>query len=308
MDRLDVLRELKEMFSCEDPNEYFELLEEPKRKPTFKHLGTTFGQPQNGAVVGGRVFSHNPENGTTLAGAGTLTMFCCKDQQHYALTCFHVGCKTALNEDDNIREIRERFPRYRDYAQQQRYYFYEEDNNNYRQLGDFDDGHFGYEWDILCVKIPDGVEIDCRIADVPNPNWDQLWLELYESVVEKENQGLAQKVEKICLSSPFVRGQVVKIGFAYMEEDGNLLFADTTVVKGDSGSFMEDGDSGSLICFLDEEEQKKTFAYGVMEVDKLTLPDGSSIKGPFIICLNLELALEELDLKEAGCFNVCGQN
>ncbi len=77
MDRLDVLRELKEMFSCDDPKEYFELLEEPKRKPTFKHLGNTliFGQTQNGAVVGGRVLTHNPENDTLAAG--TLTMNFC---------------------------------------------------------------------------------------------------------------------------------------------------------------------------------------------------------------------------------------
>ncbi len=305
MDRLDVLRELKEMFSCDDPKEYFELLEEPKRKPTFKHLGTIFGQPQNGAVVGGRVLTHNPENNTLAAG--TLTMFCCKNRQHYALTCFHVGCKTALKEDDNIREIRDRLPRYRDYAQQQRYYFNEEDNNNYKPLGDFDDGHFDYEWDILCVRIPDGVEIDCRIADVPNPNWDQLWVELYERVVEKKNPGLV-KVEKICLSPPFVRGQIVETEFSYKEKDGRLLFNDTTIVKGDSGSFLEGGHSGSLVCFLDEEEQKKTFAYGVMEADELDLADGSSIKGPFAICLNLEKALEKLDLKEAGCFNVCGQN
>ncbi len=79
-------------------------------------------------------------------------------------------------------------------------------------------------------------------------------------------------------------------------------------MKGDSGSFLEGGHSGSLVCFLDEEEQKKTFAYGVMEADELDLADGSSIKGRFAICLNLEKALEKLDLKEAGCFNVCGQN
>ncbi len=296
MDRLDVLRELKEKFSCEDPNKYFELLEEPERKPTFKHVGIIFGQPQNGAVVGGRVLAYNPS-----AAAGTLTMFCCKDGQHYALTCFHVGCGTALNEDHNIREISQRFPRYRDHAERQSYYF----NNIDRPLGDFDDGHFDREWDILCVRIPDDVEIDCRIADVPNPNWDRVWVELYERVVERRDQ---VQVEKICLSSPFVRGQIVETEFSYRERNGRILFNDTTVVKGDSGSFLEDGDSGSLVYFLDEEERKKAFAYGVMEADELTLPDGSLIPGPFAICLNLEKALEELDLQEAGCFNVCGQN
>ncbi len=295
MKRSHVLRELKEMFSCEDPNEYFELLEEPERKPIFKHLGIIFGKPQNEAVVGGRVLAYNPS-----AAAGTLTMFCCKDRQHYALTCFHVGCGTALNEDHNIREISQRFPRYRDHAERQSYCF----NNIDRPLGDFDDGHFDREWDILCVRIPDDVEIDCTIADVPNPNWDQLWVQLYESVVEKKNQ---VKVEKICLSSPFVRGKIVETAFSYKENE-RVLFNDTTVVKGDSGSFLKDGDSGSLVYFLDEEDRKMAFAYGVMEADKLDLADGTSIKGPFAICLNLETALEKLNLKEAGCFNVCGQN
>ena len=50
--------------------------------------------------------------------------------------------------------------------------------------------------------VPDGVESDCRIADVPNPNWDQLWVELHERVVEKKNPGLV-KVEKILPFSAF---------------------------------------------------------------------------------------------------------
>jgi hypothetical protein len=32
-----------------------------------------------------------------VEGTGTLTMFCALNGQHYALTCFHVGCATDEN-------------------------------------------------------------------------------------------------------------------------------------------------------------------------------------------------------------------
>ena len=48
-----------------------------------------------------------------VKGTGTLTMFCALNGQHYALTCFHVGCATdenclnaAFNKVEDVQKMR----------------------------------------------------------------------------------------------------------------------------------------------------------------------------------------------------------
>ncbi len=153
----DVFRELKEKFTCDDPNEYFELLQEPERKPKIKFFMenrnglNSSTEPSNKlrAVSGGGVLactrrSHDIQNpchvreelGTddfpNVQGTGTLTMFACKNGRHYALTCCHVGCandvnrfNAAINKLNDIKEMRKSLESYVRHAKRQEYHFQE---------------------------------------------------------------------------------------------------------------------------------------------------------------------------------------
>ena len=111
-----VRREVEEKFKCDDAKEHFELLREPERKPKIKYLGLLSSKLRcksssvSPAPGGGVLACSNPSytnknplrvpeekekvDVPQVQGTGTLTMFCALNGQHYALTCFHVGCAT----------------------------------------------------------------------------------------------------------------------------------------------------------------------------------------------------------------------
>ncbi|CAB4021515.1 Hypothetical predicted protein [Paramuricea clavata] len=147
-----VRRELEEKFKCDDAKEHFELLREPERKPKIKYLGLLSSKLRcksssvSPAPGGGVLACSNPsytnqnplrvseENEKVdvpqVQGTGTLTMFCALNGQHYALTCFHVGCATdenrlnaAFNKVEDVQKMRNSLPAYESYAKKQQYYF-----------------------------------------------------------------------------------------------------------------------------------------------------------------------------------------
>ena len=303
-----VRRELEEKFKCDDAKEHFELLREPERKPKIKYLGLHLSKlwgkssSVSPAPGGGVLACSNPSytnqnplrvpeekekvDVPQVQGTGTLTMFCALNGQHYALTCFHVGCATdenrltaAFNKVEDVQKMRNSLPAYESYAKKQQYYFTEgntendnepilfgDDGTDCTRLGGFDNYHFDNECDILSLKVLDGVKIDCKIADATSPDWDSIWDELYES------DSNPVEVEKTGFSSALTRGYIVPCDFSYSQEQ-EPLFQDAFVVKGCDGPFLEGGDSGSLVFFHDKNNLKQVFAYGVCEVDELLLPE-----------------------------------
>ena len=330
VERGDVLRDLKDTFSLDDPEEYIEILVEPEREPNFKLL--VGGAVPGGRLLCGRRNDPNPmrapaeDEKVKITGAGTISMFCRKNEQHYALTCFHVGATTdrmrlwdATNQKENIREIR-RSLQYSEERARSNEYFFEEDieqndnvgisfgnNGNRTFLGNYHNYCFDSNCDIMSVKVSDDIHINYPMLDALRPDWEETWDELYDRVIENPGQDLV-KVEKICLFSNSLSGRILDTVADYDDENG-LLFEDITIVKGDAADFLEKGESGSLMCFLDKNGRKRAFAYGVMEVDEITLPERhEELPGPFIICLCLQTALERLGLAEARCFIVRGGN
>jgi hypothetical protein len=108
-----------------------------------------------------------------VQGTGTLIMFCALNGQHYALTCFHVGCATdknrlnaAFNKVEDVQKMRNSLPAYESYAKKQQYYFtqgntendnepilFGDDGTDCTRLGGFDNYHFDNECDILSLKV-----------------------------------------------------------------------------------------------------------------------------------------------------------
>lgn len=323
----DVRCELKDTFQ-HDPKKYFELLREPKKKPKIKYLvnGVNDGSHSPRSVSsdqpapGGGVLACNAKSNQSnplrapelpevheterdlleVQGIGTLTMFCSPGGQHYALTCFHVGCandqnrlNAAIHKVEDIQQIRNSLKSYADYAKRQQYYFikgrgdsgsennsrHEYNNNesisfgddgcNHICLGDFKDYHFDCECDILSLKIPNNIKIDCKLADVIYLNGKEMWTQL-NNVLKSRTP---VQVEKIGYFTALTCGHIATSNFTY-SLDNYLLFQDAIVVEGngDSASFLEGGDSGSLVFIRDEKNRKMAFAYGVCKVDALFLP------------------------------------
>ena len=308
MKKSDVRRDLEDKFKC-DTKEYFELLQEPKRKPKIRLLGrkrnkVTSSATSVKAVAGGgvlaciknssnnsnplRVLEENERKDIPVAqGTGTLTMFCAHDGQHYAHTCFHVGCATdenclnaTLNEKENIQEIRNSLPIYEKHAKEQQYYFAErvvvesnnepitfgDDGSNYTPLGDFHNYRFDSKCDILSLKVSKDTKIDCKILETTSPNWENIWDEYYERVISTDDNPVI--VQKRGFSSAETYGQIVPCDFSSSRENESL-FQDTIIVKGYSRPFLKGGDSGSLVFLHDKKDQKQVLAYGVCELDEL---------------------------------------
>ena len=170
----DIFDELRAAFNCQ-PNEYFELRHEPKTVKKFKFLTqTTSG---GGIVAVEKESIPNPlyvpndiENGAT-GTLGTLTMFCFKNDKHYALTCFHVGCTTdgqRCGQAFNAKELCEicesqTMEWYKEYAKSQLKYCYRhkqiirrgenEHVPNSTELGKFYEGSFDSISDIMSIEL-----------------------------------------------------------------------------------------------------------------------------------------------------------
>ena len=300
----DVRSHLEEKFRC-DPREYFELLQEPKTKPKVNYLAdrndeSSTASSSSSSVLpspGGGVLActdkkytvpnplHVPEENEwdekpEVLATGTLTMFSFKDGQHYALTCLHVG---AANEGDRLPcpSKESTVPRSSSQlsAMIKTYLFTEknEENNNeaisfgddersYVPLGNFHKCYSDSECDILSLKIPHKTEVNCKIVDVTLPNWDSTWDELLENAEKLRTQPL--KVEKTGFASALTCGHIVSCHASYKD-----LFKNAVAVKGFGCPFLQNGDSGALVWFHDKNNKKKVFAYGVCEVDELSLPD-----------------------------------
>ena len=310
----DARREIKDKFKC-DPKKYFELLQEPERKPQIKYLSdhvSKFMPPTQPAPGGGvsactnnssqsnplRLPEENDEdNLPDEQGTGTLTMFCSPDGQHYALTCFHVGCandesgfNAAFNKVEDIIKMRSSLVFYANHAREHQYYFtkgdddvnsdqngYYERNNNepisfggngrkYVRLGDFADYHFDTQCDILSLKIYDDIEINCRLEDVIYPNREEMWTKL-NRILKSQTPVM---VEKIGFSSAVTYGRIATSNFTYIHEK-DVLFENAIVVEGCSVPFLQGGDSGCPV-FLPYKNNQIAFAYGVCEMDVLRLP------------------------------------
>ena len=337
----DVRLELQEKFGT-DAMEYFELLRQPERTPEFKYLAdsndrssasssasSVLPTPGGGVLAcdnknytGLNHMNHEKKDDLQLLGTGTLTMFCFKDEQHYALTCFHLG---SVNDEDNLSTPKESDKKHssRLSALVKSYWFAEnnmENNNeaipdtfnkeNSVPLGDFHMHHLDKQCDILSLKIPSDRRVDCKMPDVTCPDWNSFWEELLEDTASNRKK----TVEKDGFKSGETYGHITLFSASYKDKFKNAI-----AVEGcNKHPFLENGDSGALVYIRDRSNIKTVFAYGVCEVDELPMPGpgdddededdlGYVYPGPFSICLRLNTALENLNLKEGACVNDCGE-
>ncbi len=295
------------MFQC-DPKKYFELLREPKRKPEFKCLS----RPKSGGNIFAVDVSNDNEPNPSqqvsendindgeswiTRASGTLAMFCYKNSNHYALTCFHVACITdeqcsnqAFNHpSEKFLTIRNSIEGHESFAKERLQFFYRpqvneniDENQNhgnpshYVRLGEVSMCCFDSKSDFMSIRVPEEIEITCELEEINSPDWQGIWKELHDRNIQRAGSANAVKVEKHGFPpNPKHSGHIVESNYSYASER-KLLFQDAIVIKGNSDTFLKEGDSGTLIYFLDENNEKQAFAYGVFEVDQLDQEEMSS--------------------------------
>ena len=334
------MNDLRDSFDCE-PNEYFELRPEPKTPVKFRYLR----KPASGGCIRAVGKDQNPLRvpndivNETSGSSGTLTMFCFHNNKHYALTCFHVGCKTDRQRYDEVfsaeelRGIREShdIDWYKEYAKNSYEYLYcpsesprhestpdLADNIN---LGTFSEGSFDTESDIMSIEVFGHVDIDCRIVEIDSPS-SVIWKELHERVnICREKVPVI--VKKVRYPSVLANGYIEEMNYSYKTDEGQNCYTSAITIQISSDPSLKPGDSGALVCFFDNSNKQQAFGYVVCEAGNLDevgkLDEAGNPDDEFVffkeeplslfICLKLNIALEKLGLSIGkGCFEKCGSD
>ena len=317
-ERCKVLDDLKAVFECEVAD-YFDLRPEPKTSVKFKFLS----KPTSGDHILAVNRTHQPNpfpascdiENKEFVRQGTLTMFCFKNGSHYALTCFHVGYAALEQQYDEILSLNDLgkmrksklIEDQKEYAKSKLKYCYRqreianqnESAVNLTDLGNFCKGSFDNESDIMSIKVTHDVEIDCTVAEIDSPSWREIWKELQERVCHDRKAPV--RVKKVGYPSKEAQGYIKAFNYSYKKED-EIVIKNAITVKSASGPFLQPGDSGALLSFLDSNNKEQAFGYVVGE---FTTDDGNE---SFFICLKLDIALNKLQLNRNGCFKKCCTN
>ena len=321
-----MLEELRAAFDCE-PNKSFELRREPRNHKKLKYLT----RPTPGGGIAAEDGGSNPLRipndivNEEPGALGTLTMFYFQENSHYALTCFHVACQTdeqRFNQAFNAKDlsvIRESHSVkwYNERAKTCRFYYRPRENASENEnvpsankIGRFCKGFFDPVSDIMSLKVFENVGVDCQLEEIEFPSWERIWQELHRRVVRRRGT-FPVRVKKIGYSSNETYGYIEEINYTWKYGD-EILLRSAIAVRSDDGPFMKPGDSGSLVCFFDEENRQQAFGYGVCEVGDfadeqpaLAHEENRSL----LICFKLNTALKSLNLPTGtGCFRRCGSD
>ncbi|XP_046844542.1 uncharacterized protein LOC124438449 isoform X2 [Xenia sp. Carnegie-2017] len=218
----------------------------------------------------------------------TLTLFCCKDEQHYALTCAHVGYPKSIPEDQRtflyIRHQRENEARAVNYLHENKY-FYIPKKTTEIALGKLAAYSYNQETDIMAILVDDkATKFTAAEIEVPG-SFDDIIGYL------SENVGI-QKVYKAGRESG--ENTIFDVNYSFpSNENETPSYRDVVAVKSDH-EFLEKGDSGSLIYCYDENMKKIPFAYGIAKVN-----DGDET---YYVCMRLKDGLKNLGLLENVSF------
>ena len=146
-------------------------------------------------------------------------MFCCRNGQHYTLTCFHVACASDENrlnavtyKAQDIQKMCLSLSNLQAQAREKEYYFRESKGDNKDEAISYGDDGSNYLSDILSLKIPNDVKLVCRIEGVTSSHWERIHDQLSERVFF---QNSLVNVEKNGFSSALTKGYIVPNTLSY---------------------------------------------------------------------------------------------
>ncbi|XP_046845159.1 uncharacterized protein LOC124439006 isoform X1 [Xenia sp. Carnegie-2017] len=238
---------------------------------------------------------------------GSLTMFCCKKEMYYALTCAHVACVTdqlsvskAFGQENEVSIIIDNVNA-RNENDGNRYFYQLPNSDEKRQLGGFPCNTvstFDSESDMMYIPI--GKKEDFQ--HLGGDDMENFSLDLKETNKELYKTANSNKGFVEVRTSNHITGVISDRNFSCI--DGNLkpIFKNAVMVKS-MDSFLQNGDSGSLVYFKDRENNWQPFAYAVCEiVDDDDGDDDIETTEKHFLCLKLDKTLKMLDLKDCKFF------
>ena len=261
-----------------------------------------------------------------ISKRGTLTAIChdktTEPKTSYAMTCFHVGYNGQYDVNFNVRVDREAFNSdFRSLKmeaetpstqQMQTKYFYEDSPGHHKPLGRYRKCLVNKRNDLLLISLKPNVSIECAIEN-------------FSGTVGLKRKRKKAKVGKKKNNQD--GSIVVKIGPGEIKEGiikerttlDNIPFENFYGIRSTNPekSFLEAGDSGSLVCIKETDEKLSPFAYGVAEIDlteeelqKLKL-DPNSPDPRLSLCLDFQNSFDDLKEKMGTsvhlvpCFKDC---
>ena len=249
----------------------------------------------------------------TMSRRGTLTAIChdikSDPKESYAMTCFHVGYNSwdgtglARDDRDKFKKLFEHFKMKEEMltVQKETKYFYEDSPGHHKPLGGYNESLVNERNDVLLISLKPNVNIECAIEN-------------FSGTV-----GLKRKEKK---------AKVVKIGPGEIKKGiikerttlDNIPFENFYGIRSTDPekSFLESGDSGSLVCIEETDQRLSPFAYGVAEIDlteeelqKLKIDPKDHADPRLTLCLDFQNSFDDLN-KEMGasvdlvpCFEDC---
>ncbi|XP_046844936.1 uncharacterized protein LOC124438784 [Xenia sp. Carnegie-2017] len=239
---------------------------------------------------------------------GTLTMFCCQNGKRYALTCCHVCYfkKDEENSDHEFFEIlskNQNNPNHVKLHLNSNKYFYNPSENQEIRLGNFSNYILQSNADIIAIEVNENAPVNCRKNGRKERSLKEVCTDLNKQFIKAG----PVKVKKYGKEQR--EGEIVEIAFSYYARQEGFEITDGVLVKCPE-TFLENGESGVLVYFVDENGKEQAFGYGVAEWcrDLKQKPESPTYK--FYLCFKLDIALKELFGKEncetCDCFDQNG--
>ncbi|XP_046843793.1 uncharacterized protein LOC124437877 [Xenia sp. Carnegie-2017] len=221
---------------------------------------------------------------------GTLTLFCCKDGKHYALTCLHTGYKNSPESENKFLYIQDEINNnkmdFEKFMHENKYSYIHNDGRQIA-LGEFSHYSFDQETDIMAILF-DNKEIEFTAPKIEMPSSLE---NVFKLLSERENDEVQTPVYK---AGDEVGGSIVDLNRT-VRYKGKIVFRDVVAVESDH-EFIQQSDSGSLVYFSDKNNKKIPFAYAVAVASRKNKK--------YYACLRLKDALDKLGLLQNACFCV----
>ena len=211
-----------------------------------------------------------------MSRKGTLTAIChdktTEPKTSYAMTCFHVGYNGQYDVNFNVGVDGEAFKRKFDVLkmeaetpseqQKQTEYFYEDSPGHHKPLGRYRKCLVNKRNDVVLISLKPNVNIECAIENFSGTVGLKRKRKKTKAGKKKDNQD-GSIVVKI---GP---GEIKKGIIKERTTLDNIPFENFYGIRSTDPekSFLESGDSGSLVCIEETDQRLSPFAYGVAEID-----------------------------------------
>ncbi|XP_046843766.1 uncharacterized protein LOC124437869 isoform X4 [Xenia sp. Carnegie-2017] len=236
------------------------------------------------------------------ASCGTITLICLKDGVYSALTCAHVACATdhqqTFLDGERLVSINKAVQTLNKHDENK--YMYTPSKSDCKAEIGSSHRHtfaqFDSETDIMSINTGKQEDFKKLIGD----EMEVVVLNLGDANLELQRRVEDNKEAVKVRTATGVEGFISELNYEYWCKNSTRRIFQNAIKIKSCQTFLDSGDSGTLVWFLDEKNNWLPFAYGVSEI----LDDGCDSPENSYICLKLDKALEALGLENGQFFTL----